>query len=169
MRATGGLAAVFVAQRPALLRLLRARLGSTEDAEDALQEMWFKVTQAAARPVADPAAYLFRMAANLATDRRLSATRAATLDSAWHEERPEADELDAERTLLARDRLVRAQAVLAAMPERMRTAYTLFRLDELPQREIAQRMGVSLSAVEKLLQRAYARFHALEESEHDRR
>ena len=34
-----GLKAVFLAQRPMLLRLLVARLGSREDAEDALQDM----------------------------------------------------------------------------------------------------------------------------------
>lgn len=158
-----GLRAVFLAERAMLLRFLRARLGSPDDAEDALQEMWFKVEQATARPVADPAAYLFRMAANLATDRRISGDRRGSLETAWHDVQPGSPEHpDAERLMLSRERLGRAQAVLSAMPERMRLAYTMFRLEELPQRAIAERLGVSLSAVEKLLQRAYARFHGIE-------
>ncbi len=54
-----------------------------------------------------------------------------------------------------------ADRVIAAMPERMRLAYRLFRIDQVPQREIATRLDISVSAVEKLLQRAYRRLHAL--------
>ena len=166
--APGGIGAVFIAQRPALLRLLTARLGSVSEAEDALQEMWFRVDRAADRPIGDPAAYLFRMAANLASDRRVAAMRRVKLEQAWVEVRPQADELpDAERALLGRDQLTRIQRVLADMPERMRLAYTLFRIDSLPQRAIAERMGVSLSAVEKLLQRAYGRLNAISEAGDD--
>ena len=103
------------------------------------------------------------MANNLATDRRVATLRRARLETDWVDTRPDAAEHpDAERQLLARDRLNQAQAVLAAMPERMRQAYTLARIDGVSQPEIATRMNISLSAVEKLLMRGYARFHLLE-------
>lgn len=38
-----GLKAVFLAERPMLLRLLAARLGNPADAEDALQDIWLKL------------------------------------------------------------------------------------------------------------------------------
>ncbi|MEO9131589.1 MAG: RNA polymerase sigma factor, partial [Sphingomonas sp.] len=38
-----GLKAVFLEERPMLMRLLIARLGSREEAEDALQDMWVKL------------------------------------------------------------------------------------------------------------------------------
>ena len=52
----GGLKAVFLEERPMLMRLLVARLGSREEAEDALQDMWIKLDQLVAKPVAQPAA-----------------------------------------------------------------------------------------------------------------
>lgn len=151
-----GLQAVFLQQRPMLARLLTARLGSADEAEDALQDMWLRIDSLADRPVAQPAAFLFRVAANMATDRRLSAGRRGVRDQAWLDAQTEADELpDAERAMLARERLRKVEEAMAAMPERMRIALVMFRFEEQPQRLIAERLGISVSGVEKLLQRAY--------------
>jgi RNA polymerase sigma-70 factor (ECF subfamily) len=156
-----GLRAVFLNERPMLMRLLVARLGNREDAEDALQDMWLRLDQLAARPVAEPAGYLYRIAANLATDRRISGLRRGARDHAWFDSQPLAEELpDAERALIARERLDQIEALLAAMPERMRTAFRMFRFEEQPQRAIATHLGISLSGVEKLLQRAWRQIHA---------
>lgn len=150
------LQAVFLEKRPVLLRLLVARLGSRDDAEDALQDLWVKLDGLPARPVSDPAAFLYRMAANHATDRRIAAARRGARDDAWHGlQAAEGDAPDAERTLIARDRLARIEQAIAAMPERMRTALRMFRVDGRPQRAIAEQLGISVSGVEKLLQRAY--------------
>jgi len=155
-----GLKAVFLAERPMLARLLAARLGGPDDAEDALQDMWLKLDQFVDRPVADPAAYLFRMAANLAADRRLSAARRGARDTGWMEAQSEADDIpDIERTLIAREQLRQVEAALDALPERTRTAFRMFRLEGRPQREIAGTLGISVSGVEKLLQRAYRQIH----------
>ena len=51
-----GLKAVFLEERPMLMRLLVARLRSREEAEDALQDMWLKLDQLVSKPVAQPAA-----------------------------------------------------------------------------------------------------------------
>jgi RNA polymerase sigma factor (sigma-70 family) len=156
-----GLQAVFLAERAMLLRLLTARLGDASDAEDALQDIWLRIATGNLPPIATPAAYLYRMATHIATDRRMAATRRGTLETAWTETQPDATEYpDAERQLESREALDRARAIMAAMPDRMRTAYTMFRIDRMPQRQIAEQLGISLSAVEKLLQRAYRRFHA---------
>lgn len=151
-----GMKAVFLEERPTLMRLLVARLGSREEAEDALQDMWFKLDQLETKPVAQPSAYLYRMAANLAADRRIAAARRGARDSAWLEAQPMADELPGiERSMIAREHLARIDAALSAMPERMRLAFRMFRIDELPQKRISERLGISVSGVEKLLQRAY--------------
>lgn len=162
----GGIAAVFAAERATLLRLLAARLGDRAEAEDALQDLWLKLAAAEPGPVGNPAAYLYRMAANLATDRRIAAARRARLESDWTAMRPAAAEYPgAEREMLARDAVRAAAGVIEAMPERMRAAYRMFRIEHLPQRTIAARLGISVSAVEKLLQRAYRRLHHLAEGD----
>lgn len=151
-----GLRAVFLQQRTVLARLLAARLGSADEAEDVLQDMWLRIDGLADRPVAQPAAFLFRVAANMATDWRLSSGRRGARDQAWLDVQTRADELpDAERALLARERLARVEAAMAAMPERMRITLVMFRFEDQPQRAIATRLGISVSGVEKLLQRAY--------------
>ncbi len=55
--------------------------------------------------------------------------------------------------------------MIARMPDRMREAFTLFRFEERPQRDIAEQMGITVSAVEKLLRRAY---QFLQENRHAR-
>lgn len=151
-----GLKAVFLAQRPMLLRLLAARLGNRDDAEDALQDMWLRIDQLAEQPIAQPAAFLYRVAANLATDRRIAAGRRGSRDAGWLEIQAEAEEMpDAERTLAARSEWHAVEETIAEMPERMATALRLFRLEERPQRAIAEQLGITVSGVEKLLQRAY--------------
>lgn len=143
-----------------LLRLLTARLGSRDDAEDALQDMWLRIDQLSGQPVAQPAAFLYRVAANLATDRRIAASRRGARDTAWSEHQPHADELpDAERALIARSEWRAVEEVLADMPDRMATALRLFRVERQPQRVIAEQLGISVSGVEKLLQRAYRTIH----------
>jgi RNA polymerase sigma factor (sigma-70 family) len=153
---TSGLQAVFLEKRATLLRLLVARLGNREDAEDALQDLWLKLDGLATGPIADPAAFLYRMAANQATDRRIAGQRREARDDAWQGlQSADADRPDAERTLIARDRLARVEGAIADMPDRMRAALRMFRLEDRPQRAIADELGISLSGVEKLLQRAY--------------
>jgi RNA polymerase sigma-70 factor (ECF subfamily) len=71
----------------------------------------------------------------------------ATLDA---DERP-----SPEQALIARERLALVSAALAALPERTLLAFRRYRIDGMPQRQIAGELGISLSAVEKHLQKAY--------------
>lgn len=154
-----GLSAVLVAHRAALLRFLRAR-GAGEDAEDVMQELWLKIERLEAQgPIADPRAYLFRMADNLMHDRVRASMRRSNREQAWsetgydprgHDEAP-----SAERTLLARQRLRQVERALATLGERTQSIFRRFRIDGVTQSRIAQEEGISLSAVEKHLQRAY--------------
>lgn len=152
----GGLKAVFVEQRSMLMRLMTARLGSAADAEDILQDLWLKLETLPEQPVDNPQAYLFRVAANLAADRRLSMARAVARDGLWLSAQPGAEEFpDAEGVLLARERLQRVEDTMAAMPERMSAALRMFRVERRPQKEIAEALGITVSGVEKLLKRGY--------------
>lgn len=138
-----------------LLRLLVARLGSRDDAEDALQDLWLKLDHIQA-PIAQPAAFLYRMAANHATDRRISASRRVARDGAWLAvQTPPAAVADPEGVMAAADDRRALEQAIKEMPERMATALRMFRFEERPQRAIAEHLGISVSGVEKLLARAY--------------
>jgi RNA polymerase sigma-70 factor (ECF subfamily) len=155
------LRAVFLAERGLFLRLLVARMGSVDEAEEVLQDLWLRLDTVAGGPIADPTAYLYRMANNMAIDRRRRAARRLDRDSAWSDSRPGATEQpDAERAMIARDRLAHVEAILARLPDRVATAFRLYRFEELSQKAIAERMEISVSGVEKLLQRAYAKILA---------
>ncbi len=157
-----GLASVFMTNRPALSRFLRARLRGEGDPEDILQDLWIKLDSVATGPISEPLAYLYRMAENLVLDRRRSAIRRTNRETEWTKGQIDGNigmaidgQPSAERTLLARDHLKRVNAALDALPERTAFAFRSVRIDGAPQKDIAIAMGVSLSAVEKHLQRAY--------------
>lgn len=151
-----GLRAIFVSERAMLLRLLLARLGSKEEAEDALHDLWLKLESIPAGPIAEPTSYMFRMANNLALDRRRATGRRTGRETSWAQLQPgPLEQPDVERDLLARERLERINASLSRLPDRVGTAFRLYRFEEQPRKLIAKQMGISVSAVEKLLQRAY--------------
>jgi RNA polymerase sigma-70 factor (ECF subfamily) len=156
---SGGLQAVLLAQRPALLRYLRARRVAFDEAEDLLQDLYVKLAAQPPGPVAEPRAYLYRMAENLLLDRRRAAGRRARREEAWigaHVSPGEAEAgPDAEAVLIARERLALVAKALAALPERTAFVFRRFRLEGAAQRDIAAELGISLSAVEKHLQKAY--------------
>ena len=157
--APSGLSAVLLANRGPLLRFMRAR-GAGEDAEDLFQDLWLKVDRIEAEgPIADPRAYLFRMADNLMHDRVRAAMRRTGREQAWGGTGHDDAELDetpsAERALAARQRLHRVEIALATLGERSQAIFRRFRIDGVTQGRIAQEEGISISAVEKHLQRAY--------------
>lgn len=154
-----GLEAVFLAHRDALLRFLRAR-GAGDDAEDLLQDLWFRVAAAPTGPIAEPLSYLMRAAHNLMLDRARGQQRTMRRDHDWSEAAP-GEAPNAERALIGRDQLARAEAVLAALGPRTEAIFRRYRLDEVTIDQVAREFGVSRSTVEKDLQKAYRALLAL--------
>jgi RNA polymerase sigma factor (sigma-70 family) len=156
----GGLKAVMVASRPALLRFLAARRVAPDEAQDLVQDLFVKLESRKIGPVAEPRAYLYRMLDNLLLDRRRSAGRRVNREEAWSAARSGLaldvdDRPSAEQRLIDRERLETVRAALSALPGRTLLIFIRFRIDALPQKEIAAELGISVSAVEKHLQRAY--------------
>lgn len=155
----GGLAASFEELRPALLRYLRTRGASQEEAEDILQDVHIKLLAEHSGPVSQPRAYLYKMANNHFLLHRRTAGRRVRREEDWvsvHGGDSEEDEKpSAEAALIAREQLAILQHVLDALPERTRFIFRAFRIEGEPRRDIAARFGISVSAVEKHLARAY--------------
>ncbi|MGD9665703.1 MAG: RNA polymerase sigma factor [Novosphingobium sp.] len=156
----GGLAATFELERAALLRFLAARAGNADEAEDFLQDLWIKLQTPTSAPVANPKAYLFRMANNLVLDARRARQRAMTRDRGWinadgdddcaPEDRKDPG-LPADEEIAARQEAQVLQSAIDALPDGARRALVLYRFEERGQAEIAQIMGISRSGVEKHL------------------
>jgi RNA polymerase sigma factor (sigma-70 family) len=156
-----GLARVLVAERPRLLRFLAAR-GAGDEAEDVLHDLWQRLVVTPPAPVAEPVAYLFRAAENVLRDRRRSSVSRERRQQDWHDaSNGPHEEATSERRLIARERLREAERVLAAQGPRVSSVFRRFRLDGVGQAAIAKEFGVSLSSVEKDLQKAYRALAAL--------
>ena len=119
-----------------------------------------KASAGASGPIADPLAYLYRTANNLMLDRKRAELRQAKRDHEWSGAadgvgEPASDAPSDERVLIARAELEAAEQALEALGERTSTVFRRFRVEGRTQRQIADELGISLSAVEKDLQRAY--------------
>ena len=162
-----GLSAIFMANRPALLRFLRAR-GAGDDAEDLLQDMWMKLEAKDLGPVSDPLPYLYRMANNLMLDRYRSSTRRERREQDWAEGgsgvmADASDDMAVDERLILAQRLDQARAVLRDLGPRVELVFRRFRLEGVGQKLIADELGVSLTTVEKDLQKAYRAMLALKQ------
>ena len=157
---SAGLEQTFLAHRDRLLRFLIAR-GAGEAAEDLLHEIWLKISARNTGPVASPLSYLFRTADTLMIDRFRAARQAERRERAWSEANDGAapgvsDAPSAERHLIGREQARMVSAALEALGARPAAIFRRHRLDGLPQRQVAEEFGVSLSTVESDLRRADA-------------
>lgn len=155
---SGGLQQLFASARAELTHFLLARGMSREDAEDLLQDLYVKIASGEPGPIGQPKAYLYRMANNLAHDRRRAEASRIRRDRAWTSAQGSegADRrINPEELLQARDYLRRVDAVLDELPERTSSIFRRFRIEGESQKAIANSLDISLSAVEKHLQRAY--------------
>lgn len=150
------LRALFLERYAQFRKHLHNRLGSEDLANDALHETYLRVENITVQGVIKfPAAYLFRIALNIAEDRRQSDSR--LLNIAEIEELYElADQLaddrsDPLRTLEARAKLDALEGALAELPRRRRAIVMAARVDEITHRDIALRFGISTRTVEKEL------------------
>ena len=157
-----GLTAVFMDNRSRLMMFMRARCrgGSVgTEVDDMMQELWLRCQTVDARAIGDPKSYLFRMAHNLVIDRVRQLERGRHYESDWAYVKDRldgsADAALAERSLIARDRLRHLDARLNSVGERAALIYRQYRIEGVPQAQIAADLGVSLSTVEKDLRKAY--------------
>jgi RNA polymerase sigma factor (sigma-70 family) len=166
--AEAGLQQLLGEMRPELLRFMLARQCPPAEVEDLLQDLYVKLASVRTGPVSNPRAYLYQMANNLLHDHRRGRRRQQERDDQWTRNRIGPDlEKDAgpspEETAIAREELGRVNEAIALMPHRTTQILKMYRLDGLSQKTIATSLELSLSAVEKHLQRAYRKLLLLRE------
>ena len=161
------LLAVYLERRPALVRHFTARTRSPDFAEDIVQDIYVRLqalTEASAGEITSPVAFLYRVGGNLMLDGVRQRQRAAARDQAWSDVSGAvsdgvsvSDLPSPEDAAWARLKLDQVTAALEDLAPNARTALRLHRIEGLTHAEIAARMGVSRSSVEKYLSAALAR------------
>ncbi|MFT3813038.1 MAG: sigma-70 family RNA polymerase sigma factor [Acidovorax sp.] len=134
-----------------LLGWLRGRLGNAFDAADLAHDTYVRVlARGLAPPPESSRRYLTQIAKGLAIDlhrrRQLEAAYLETVALLAPSEAP-----SEETRAMVVQALAELDALLRRLPAKPRQALLLHRLDGLGYREIAQRLGVSVSSVEKYI------------------
>lgn len=153
-----GLAGLYRMHRAELLRFLVARTGNAAEAEDVVQEVWFKIADLQTGPIANGKSYLFRIAHNLVLDRVRERKRRHAREQSWsdteHGPLPPSGEVadgrrNAEQVLEERDEAARLASAIANLPEGARNVLRLHKIDGMSHGEVAAKLGISKSGVEK--------------------
>lgn len=159
-----GLGSIFFEMRPALCRFLISRGASPDEAQDILQDVQVKLLGETTGPVAQARAYLYKMTNNHFLVHRRTMGRRARREEDWVDIHSSGSEMDdqpsIETELVAKQQVAILQRILDTMPERTRLIFRRFRIEGEQQSVIAADLGISVSAVEKHLARAYREISA---------
>lgn len=149
------------------LGLLRDRLNaffrrkghSASDAEDLTQDVFVRLAKPAGDGRTREDGYVFTVARNLHRDNHRRRQVRTAYDNPADREIFEilhgsSDAIDPERVLVGRDEAERLREGLAELPDRTREIFLLYRMEGMAQRDIATRLGLSISTVEKNVARA---------------
>lgn len=146
---------LFRDHNDSLVRFLTLRLQSRQEAHEVAQEAYVRLLQLERPDVTGfLRAYLFRIAGNLAIDRlRRRATESrfqeAEMFPGLSERPPEPEALAIES-----QRVAQIRNFLQELPQPVRDAFLMFRVEELGQDAIASRLGISDRMVRNHITRA---------------
>lgn len=133
---------------------LRKRLGDREHAADVAHDTFLRLLVSGRFPGdKESRSYLAQIARNLVIDqwRRLRIER-AYLESIAHLPEPESPSLETRALIL--ETLMQIDAMLDRMPDKVRRAFLLSQFEGLSYAQIAERLGVTVSSVQKYMTRA---------------
>ncbi len=145
---------VFLRHYREVLGFLSLRTGSRDVAQDCAQDTWIKLAEFRDKTLPDnERAYVFRVAANIATDWHRRRGREITALADYAAAQPPAFEADTLDVASANQLLHRLEAALLRQPHRSLDVFVLHRHEGLTYRAIAERLAISVSAVEKHMMR----------------
>ena len=149
------LEAIAVQYYGRLVRFFRLRTGSQDVARDLAQDAFAKLSAVDLDRVQSPGPFLYATASNLLRDRaRSRAARDAAVTGPADFDRLICPQPQAEQALAGKEQLAVLESALLELSPKCRAVLALYRFDELSHRAIADRIGISVSMVEKYLKRA---------------
>lgn len=155
MLANNDVVDLFVGLQPTLQRIVTYRTGSRQVAQDLTQDMYFRILKLADQfPTQDDARnYLIRIALNASTDyvrteQRRSQLLKGTLELFENYMHSPEENLHHDQQIREID------SALSELPEKSREILYMSRVEGMTHSEIAEKLGVSRSLVEKYAVRA---------------
>ena len=156
---TAQIASLSLQFRPALQRFFSKRVKEVHEVDDLVQDVFVRlVRKVNADGSQIVAGYVFQTAQSVLNDwLRKRQVRQVSVHQEIEPEQPGLmDDSTPERVLVGKQSLAKATAVVLELPEVTRTIFLLRRLEGMPYRDIAQRLGMPVSTVEKHMARAVA-------------
>jgi len=132
---------------------LKGAFPSVRDIDDVVQESYLRIWKAkAAQPIASAKAFLFKVARHIAVDlvrrnRRSLVDSVSNFDSLNVIE----DRATADASVRLQEKINLLTDAFASLPARRREIIVLRKLKRLPQKEVAEMLGISERTVENLL------------------
>ena len=158
-RDTGSIQSLYDAHRAELYKFLRVRVGDPGDVEDILQELWLKLEDVAPDAVTHGRAYLYKVVQNIVVDRLRERQRRMRRERVWSDDRsnfapPGSEPIDlgqrnAEEAMLEREETAMLASAIGTLPDGARRVFQLHKIEGLSHAEVALRLGITKSGVEK--------------------
>ncbi|KQW68157.1 hypothetical protein ASE17_06775 [Phenylobacterium sp. Root77] len=140
-----------------LARYFRARVRSAADIDDMVQEVFLRLASRREGGALDaPENYLFTVAASVLNDSFRRAARRGGAHQLFDERLHAEEDFSPERLYLGQEQLRVVETALHELPERTRVVFVLHRYEEMSYSQIARRLEVSVSAIEKHMSKALA-------------
>jgi len=144
--------ATWMSQYGPLLRRYFQRRVSAAEADDLVQDVFLAMqARSGEAPIENVQGYLFAIASRLLAKRKKSLAMLA-FDGAG----TPADEFSPERLVISHQEFVLVVAAIRKLPPRARDAFILHRFENMTYAAIGRKLGISVSAVGKLIARALA-------------
>lgn len=155
MRHERNILALYVAHRSELVNYANGIVRDHARAEDVVQEAWERVSVVAShRHLSEPLRYFYRVVRNLALDGQRAKTRDMLRDGGRLSDVAETVADDAptpEAETALREELRIVLDGMNELPARTRRALTLHTMEGLKLREVAARLGLSVSYTQQLV------------------
>ncbi|NOU45336.1 MAG: RNA polymerase sigma factor [Methyloglobulus sp.] len=152
-----------------LLRFIFRKVNCPDTAQDIFQDTFVRYTNYPEKnKIENHRAFIFRIAANLVSDyerhnrvrERFHPNEEIDLDNL-----PQQDNRQPEQLVSQQERLQQLAKAVSALSPRCRDVFILIKFEELTYNQVAERLGISVSMVEKHLSHAIKALQQLKTSE----
>lgn len=147
--------ALYRATIAPLRRYLTRLLGNASEAQDVAHDAYMRVYSSTSdAPARQPAALLYTAARRLAINRLKRRSISPIGREEFHPEFAASPSPGVEQQVMARQELDLLEEAIARLPEGCRAVLLLRKIEQLSHRDIADRLGIAISTVEKQYARA---------------